>query len=148
MPLSQMRLNVGTRFRVGAFRGLATGVAALLVLVSLVTPASAAAGWTSTGSMTAARYLHTATLLPNGQVLVTGGTGSDELATASTEVFDPTTGDWTSGAGMSVPREDHTATLLANGKVLVVGGVANHERLRRAPSCTTRPPARGRARAR
>ena len=63
--------------------------------------------------MAVARYLHTATLLPDGQVLVAGGTGSSELATASTEVYDPTTGGWSSGDSMSVPREDHTATLLA-----------------------------------
>ena len=123
MPLSHIRMNAGPRFRLGALRGLATGVAALLVLLSLVTPAAAAERWASTGSMAVARYLHTATLLPDGHVLVAGGTGSNEQATTSTEVYDPTTGGWSSGDSMGVAREDHTATLLASGKVLVVGGV-------------------------
>ena len=123
MLLPQTRLSTRTRLRVGAIRSLATVVAVLLVLLSLVTPAGATGGWSSTGSMAVARYLHTATLLADGHVLVAGGTGSDEQATASTEVYDPTTGAWSSGGSMTVAREDHTATLLANGMVLVVGGV-------------------------
>ena len=111
-----------------------------------VTPAAAAEGWASTGSMAVARYLHTATLLPDGHVLVAGGTGSDEQATACTEVYDPTTGGWSSGDSMGVAREDHTATLLASGKVLSsVAYTGLRQRLRRARSCTTRPRARGRA---
>ena len=50
--------------------------------------------WRITGSMATAREFHTATLLPNGQVLVSGGFGSlGNLASA--ELYDPATGIWT-----------------------------------------------------
>ncbi|NBV23716.1 MAG: hypothetical protein EBS05_17570, partial [Proteobacteria bacterium] len=77
--------------------------------------------WTSTSPLATGRYLHTATLLPNGKVLVTGGeNGSSYMAT--TEVYDPTQGIWTATGPLLIGRSRHTATLLANGKVLVTGG--------------------------
>ncbi len=78
--------------------------------------------WTSTGLMVDGRVSHTATLLPNGKVLVVGGwTGSGVSTTP--ELFDPATGVWTAlaGSGLSAHMV-HTATLLPNGKVLVLGG--------------------------
>ena len=64
---------------------------------------------------------HTATLLPNGQVLVAGGDGiTGHLATA--ELYDPATGMWTATGSMATARFFHTATLLPNGQVLVAGG--------------------------
>jgi hypothetical protein len=83
--------------------------------------------WTATGTMAVAREGFTATLLPDGKVLVTGGvrlvSGSiSDVAVASAEVYDPVTGTWTAAATMAVPRADHTATLLLEGKVLVAGG--------------------------
>jgi WD40 repeat protein len=79
--------------------------------------------WTGTGSMGDARIWHTATLLPNGKVLVAGGQKgtvyTNILATA--ELYDPVTGIWTRTGSMSASREHHTATLLPNGKVLVTG---------------------------
>jgi len=76
-----------------------------------------------TGSMAVARFRHTATLLQNGKVLITGGTSLDSSnPTATAEVYDPATGTFTVTGGMTTAREEHTATLLADGKVLIVGG--------------------------
>jgi len=74
--------------------------------------------WSPAANMTFARSGHTATLLQNGKVLVSGGAG----LSPSAEVYDPTTNSWTFTASMLDSRTDHTATLLANGKVLVAGG--------------------------
>ncbi len=79
--------------------------------------------WTYTGSLNTARRNHTITLLPNGKVLVTGGSDASEyLLHASAEIYDPATGTWTAVASMGTGRSYHTATLLPNGKVLVAGG--------------------------
>jgi subtilase family serine protease len=80
--------------------------------------------WTLTGSMNYARGAHTATVLPNGKVLVVGGdSGSGEIGTA--ELYDPTSGTWSVTGSLGTAREYHTATLLPNGKVLVAGGCNN-----------------------
>ena len=77
--------------------------------------------WSATGSLGTARDDHTATLLPNGKVLVAGGeNGSGALASA--ELYDPATGTWSATGSLATARDYHTATLLPNGKVLVAGG--------------------------
>jgi uncharacterized protein YjdB len=77
----------------------------------------------NTGSMTTARYLHTATLLPNGKVLVAGGEDSTiQMAIANAELYDPATGNFSATVSMAIARQGHTATLLPNGKVLMTGG--------------------------
>ena len=76
----------------------------------------------SVRGMTATRAAHTATLLPNGNVLIAGGFAGDENSLASAEVFDPTTSTFSSAGNMSATRAGHTATLLPNGKVLIAGG--------------------------
>ena len=71
-----------------------------------------------TGSMAEARNYHTATLLPNGKVLVVGG-GEENSAS---EIYDPATGSFSITGGMEFGRSGHSATLLPNGSVLVAGG--------------------------
>jgi hypothetical protein len=70
----------------------------------------------TTGKMSVTRFFHTATLLGNGKVLVTGGHD------ASAELYDPASGTFAATGSMSVGRNSHTATLLVSGKVLIAGG--------------------------
>jgi N-acetylneuraminic acid mutarotase len=77
--------------------------------------------WSATAPMASARGGHTATLLPSGKVLVTGGyNGGNYLASA--EMYDPASDTWSAAAPMASVRGEHTATLLNNGQVLVLGG--------------------------
>lgn len=81
--------------------------------------------WSQTGSLNARREGHTATLLPNGKVLIAGGRGvaGDYIdSLSSSELYDPATETWVTTGAMNTIRNDHTATLLPNGKVLVAGG--------------------------
>lgn len=79
--------------------------------------------WIATNSMIEVRYSHTATLLPNGKVLVAGGGSSNVFTvTPKAELFDPASGTWTNAGTMTIPLVNHTATLLLNGKVLIAGG--------------------------
>src|SRR5262245_17180767 len=81
--------------------------------------------WSGVGSMGAPRHNHTATLLPNGKVLVAGGYNTISGLLASAELYDPATGRWSATGSLNTARQWQTATLLANGKVLVAGGLGS-----------------------
>src|SRR5437899_1457733 len=83
-------------------------LAALVLGLSFVQRGEAAS-WVTNSPMTTPRYLHTATLLPDGKVLVVGGVGRDGI-TNSAELFDPATGNWASSGAMNAARHWHTAT--------------------------------------
>jgi WD40 repeat protein len=74
----------------------------------------------STGSMRHARISHTATLLKDGRVLITGGYGNSVASTA--ELYDPKSGTFTETGSMGTARCKHTAGLLPDGRVLIAGG--------------------------
>lgn len=78
--------------------------------------------FTRTGATDRYRPGHSATLLPDGKVLIAGGGGGWPVDTATAELYDAGTGSFSGTGSMSVTREHHTATLLANGKVLITGG--------------------------
>lgn len=78
----------------------------------------------STGSMTAPRMLHKANALLDGRILLTGGTSRPGSPIyASTEIYDPTTGQFTPAAPMLTARRHHAAVTLLDGRVLVAGGM-------------------------
>jgi WD40 repeat protein len=77
--------------------------------------------WTAV-EMVDDRFGHTATLLPDGRVLVAGGFGHGIGALSSTEIFDPLSETWTTTASLAEVRSSHGAVLLPNGSVLVAGG--------------------------
>jgi hypothetical protein len=81
--------------------------------------------FSATGPMIKPRFLHTATLLLDGRVLIAGGDSSYATTTnaeSSAELYDPVTGTFVTTGSMSTPRNGHAATLLPNGKVLIAGG--------------------------
>lgn len=79
---------------------------------------------TVTGSMHTPRAAHTATLLLDGAVLITGGFAEDAESHpfASAERYDPAQGIFIATGSLTTGRQSHSATLLADGKVLVAGG--------------------------
>lgn len=77
--------------------------------------------WSPAAPMAAARSFHTAVLLHDGRVLVTGGLDAVAIL-ATSETYWPITDTWVPAAPMINPRYGHTATLLPNGQVLVTGG--------------------------
>ena len=112
------------------FAAVRTLVSATLLAIGLAATTSypALAGnsgtWLNTGSMKIARTAHSATLLPNGQVLVAGGESSAGGLT-SAELYNPATGKWTFTGSMATGRYAHTAVLLPCGEVLVAGGIVS-----------------------
>jgi len=98
----------------------------LVITFVLAIAAQGANVFAPTGSLGADRQGHTATLLPNGKVLVAGGASQfpdfAETSLANAEVYDPSTCTWSPTGSLGSARYFHTATLLANGQVLVAAG--------------------------
>jgi tetratricopeptide (TPR) repeat protein len=68
-------------------------------------------------SMAGTHVAHTASVLPNGKVLVAGGGGSP-----ADELYDPSSNTWSPTGSLATSRAYHTATVLPDGRVLVAGG--------------------------
>ena len=88
--------------------------------LSLLAPAFMAAG---AFALSTPRHNHAVTLLPDGNILVTGGNTAENTYLATAEMWDMTANAWSVwGGGLGVARSSHTATLMSDGRVLVAGG--------------------------
>jgi len=107
-----------------ASRAFNTSPADTLVNLSLAQavpdPAAQILYTTGFSNLNSVRQQHTATALPGGGILLTGGLSSVLLA--SSEIFNPAATNSLPAASLATARRLHTATALSNGKVLVVGG--------------------------
>lgn len=104
-----------------------TAPSTLIVLVTLLALATSTAAfgasgtWASAPSVHVARDGHTATLLPNGNVVIAGGENNNQVLD-STEVYSSLNGQWTYSGNLNVARSNHSAVLLPNGSILIAGG--------------------------
>jgi len=74
------------------------------------------------GPMTVARNGATATLLPDGTVLIAGGVDAAPGTPRQEEIYDPHARSFRATAGMEVQRVGHAAATLQDGRILLVGG--------------------------
>jgi WD40 repeat protein len=84
--------------------------------------------WSPTGSMATARGNFQLMPLPDGRVLAVGGSTNPTnviTATATVEVYDPTTGLFSPAAAMTTARGQYMATTLTDGRILVAGGLTS-----------------------
>ncbi len=83
------------------------------------------------GEMTVRRHKHDAVLLPDGRVLITGGSDERDMhgRYASAEIYDPVKGIYDRISDMQLARYKHegTSVVLSNGQVLIAGGAAQAE---------------------
>lgn len=118
------RLADGRVLLTGGWYEVSLGQLATTEGAEIYDPATEA--FEAVGSMTTARVDHAALLLPDGRVLVTGGSrldGSFLTDLDSAEVFDPVTGEFTLLAeSMTVARATHVMEDMGNGKFLLYGG--------------------------
>ncbi len=97
-------------------------VATVVVPVGATEPLPEGGAFIPAGNLAEARTRHTATLLPDGSVLVIGGRGAADRALASAELWNPVTRSFSPAGSLAEARHSHTATLLPSGQVLVIGG--------------------------
>jgi len=96
-----------------------------VLAISLLLPAFLTPGAGAVGVTINSRYDHTTTLLPDGNILITGGVYNTGAVTNSVEMYDMASNtyiNWAGGLGAGMERSSHTATLMSDGRVLIAGG--------------------------
>jgi hypothetical protein len=81
--------------------------------------------WTTVSAMNTNCNRHTATMLPNGTVLVVGGQDNLGFSLTLKEVFDPAVGSWSPTGPLNTARYSGGSTLLPDGRMLYVGGFSS-----------------------
>ena len=84
--------------------------------------------WSAAANLPAKRLRYAAMLLPNGNVLLSGGDNGVSFVNGiynDALIYNVTANSWTSAGTMSVARCVHTASLLADGRVLITGGISS-----------------------
>ena len=118
-------MNAQLKKEINRFKRPFLAVLLIMLWAILISPTSAEiqnGSWSVAVDMDTARGAHTATLLQDGRVLVTGGYQWQDITLQSSEFYDPDSGTWRSAPDMNVPRSGHLAVLLHDGRVLVIGG--------------------------
>src|SRR5258708_1514020 len=108
-----------------AFSTIAFAIAAA-AFRTISVPVSHLGSITPAAPMLEPRSGQTATLLPDGKVLIAGGMRRNQDFYKSAELYDPATGKFHRTGEMNVARAGHFAVLLRSGKVLVAGGWVGH----------------------
>jgi hypothetical protein len=123
-----VRLLDGRVLVVGGHRGRGRDI---VLHASAETYDPTTGAFTRDGDMRLPRHKHDAVVLPDGRVLVTGGSDErdDRGVYDSSELFDPKTGTFVPGPTMRMPRYKHagSSVLLPSGLVLIGGGAPRAE---------------------
>ena len=93
--------------------------------------------FTSTGPLNIGRFGHSATLLPDGRVMILGGTTTEDIGPTQQvqtgEVYDPVTGEFHFLGYTALGRGLHALAQLNNGRYLLIGGYNQND----SPTGTT-----------
>jgi N-acetylneuraminic acid mutarotase len=103
---------------------IVVGVSLLFIcglLISAVVPNVPSGTWQATGDMAAPRTGATATLFPDGRLMIVGGTDANGEPLATAEFYNAD-GSVSSAPSMSIARSGHAAIFLYDGRLLVTGG--------------------------
>ncbi|MBA3723848.1 MAG: hypothetical protein H0W89_03050 [Candidatus Levybacteria bacterium] len=125
-----MRIN--STFKATSYKIFVVFIICLIYFFFTDTTILAASGWVNKGDLNVQRYLHTATVLSDGKVLVVCG-GRNGTPIRQSEIFDPTTGNWTNSNNTLLSRRYHTADLVRVSEiteetnVLIAGGIGGTE---------------------
>jgi hypothetical protein len=124
-PMAQPRVDAsattlqnGTVLVTGGQTGYSTNI--FIAAAELFDPATGT--FTDTGSLNQARSEHVAARLPDGRVVIAGGTAADQYASDGVEIYDAALGTWSVVGALTEGRRGHSGVLLADGSLLVAGG--------------------------